>query len=140
MPLRTLHSGSYTMLADVMDETSVIDPETNETKRYWTVVKTIKCRAVPYINTGLKSAAINERFEKNYENIEYIRLKSIEQLNKRQRVTNIRTESGEVLWADDDSTNKPTIFNVDGSSPAPNFFTGESSEYSARLSRADVRN
>ena len=128
------------MLADVMNETSVIDPETNETRRSWNVVKTIKCRAVPYINTGLKSAAINERFDKTYENVEFIRLKSTEQLNKRQRITNIRTVNGEVLWADDDSTNMPTIFNVDGCSPAPNFFTGEASEYSARLSRADVRN
>jgi hypothetical protein len=137
--VRTLHSASYTMLADVLDEISVTDTETNERNRTWQFSKTIKCRAVPYINTGLKSAAINERFDKNYEDIEFIRLKSTEQLNKRQRITNIRTESGEVLWADDDSTNKPTIFNVDGSSPAPNFFTGEASEYAARLSRAEVR-
>jgi hypothetical protein len=134
-----ISSAAYTMLADIQKEQTGYDPNTNETIRDWITYKTIKCQVIPYLEGGIKGAGSSERFTDVYQNLDYARLKSQTNLNKRDRITNVRhSRSGQILWADEEGSNKPTVFNVDGCAPVINPVTGNANEYLATLSRAEV--
>ena len=129
------------MLADVLTEKLSYDPNTNESLRDWGFDRTIKCLVIPYLDGGIKGAGTREDYARErYESADYARLKSLETLTKRDRVTNVRHyRSGLVLWADEETDNRPTMFNVDGCSPVINPITGNANEYLSILSRAEVR-
>lgn len=131
---------SYTMIADVYDQIKTFDPDTRETVRDWTFSKTIKCKAIPYIDGGIYGGGTTEEFNTEYDNLDYLRLKTQIVLQKRQRISNIRHyKTKELLWADEEGSGEPTVFNVEGCSPIINPVTGNPTEYLTKLSRAEVR-
>lgn len=136
-----LATAAYTMLADVWDQVSYIDEDTNERVRGWKFMKTIKCRVIPYVDGGIHGAGTGEEFSTEYDNLDYARLKSQVNLNKRQRIKNVRhARTGQVLWADEEDPGSPgTVFNVNGCTPLVNPLTGRINEYLSILSRAEVR-
>ncbi|ASZ74889.1 hypothetical protein FDI69_gp075 [Rhodococcus phage Trina] len=135
-----LAAAAYTMKADVWDQVLTYDENTNETVRNWIFVKTIKCLAFPYVDGGIHGAGTKEDFREKYVNSDYARLKSMTNLTKRARITNIRNaRTGQLLWSDEDTDNDPaTVFNVDGCIPLINPMTGRVNEYLTMLSRAEV--
>ena len=135
-----LAAAGYTMKADVWGQVNSIDPSTNETVREWRFLKTIKCKVVPYTDGGIHGAGTGEKFDDLYTNQDYARLRSSQGLLKRQRITNIRNaRTNVVLWADEESDDTPTMFNVDGSIPITNPLSGGINEYLSMLSRAEVK-
>lgn len=131
---------AYTMKADVFQQQITYDENTNETLTRWVFYKTIKCLVTPYLDGGIKGAGTRESFGEQYVNADYVRLKSQHILSKADQVSNIRhAKTGEILWADEEIDNKPTNFNVDGTSPIINPLTGRPTEYLSTLSRAEVR-
>ena len=135
-----LASVKYTMIADVLDISTTIDPDTNESLRQWNKVREIRCQVYPYLEGGIRGAGSGEDFGDIYNNRDYARVKAAGPLNKRQRLTNIRdAASGIVLWIDDETTNLPTVFNVDGAAPQINPVSGRPFEWIMTLSRAEVR-
>lgn len=136
-----LAGAAYTMKADIWDQVTTTDPETNETLRKWQFVKTIKCKVIPYTDGGIHGAGTDESFGTRYDNLDYARLKTHSPLTKRQRVRNVRNaRTGELLWADEEDAGSPaTVFNVDGCIPMTNPLTGRVNEYLVTLSRAEVR-
>lgn len=134
-----LAAAAYTMLADVQELRAEIDPSTNETNRDWVTVKSVRCRVYAYFGGGTRGTGSTEVFAKDYENINDLRMKSAEPMNKRYRITNIRNaKSGQLLWVEDELEGQGTVFNINGSDPVTNPLTGTVVEYVSTLSRAEV--
>jgi len=167
-----LTSARYTMLADVLRQgagsdvpvnlsdqgtwVSSQDPITLEIVRKWVpvtddsnpgkpLVWSIPCQVNGIIDGGIRVAGTTERFEKEYQNIDYVRMLfgPGEVLTKRDRITNIRNRrTGQIIWKDEevgfDGTGdyRATVFNVNGVTPIANY-KGRHIENFANLERAD---
>jgi hypothetical protein len=97
---------------------SVNDPETPQNELALPV--TIPCMARGIVNAGIRAAATTESFGDNYENVDYIKLKvpAYVTVTKRDRITNIRQKKGgRILWKNEESDGRATVFNVNGVVP-----------------------
>ncbi|XAO35228.1 head-to-tail stopper [Streptomyces phage Francob] len=140
--IRCLASAKFSMLADVIkpqgapsDSSSptghwtwVQNPDTGAFQEVWETddpntpgtegdVRTIKCRAKAAMTGSIKAA---EQFGAQYLNDEWVKLELPynADVTLRDRVTNIRTLSGQVLWSEEESNGNPaTTFEVFRVSP-----------------------
>jgi hypothetical protein len=167
-----LTSARYTMLADVLrqgagnDEQVNVseqghyemdqDPVTLEIIRKWVPVTddedptapkvwSIPCQVNGIIDGGIRVAGTTERFDKDYQNIDYVRMLfgANETITKRDRITNIRNRrTGQIIWKDEEigvdgsGEYRATVFNVNGVTPITNY-RGRPIENFANLERAD---
>lgn len=166
-----LTSARYTMLADVLRQGAGSDipvnlseqgtwvseqhPTTLEIIRKWVpvtddtnpgtpLVWSIPCQVNGIIDGGIRVAGTTERFDKDYQNIDYTRMLfgPNHVLTKRDRITNIRNRvTGEVIWRDEETNAengiyRSTVFNVNGVTPITNY-KGRHIENFANLERAD---
>jgi hypothetical protein len=132
------------------------DPLTNEIIRIWVpfpdppvdnneepvVIGTFDCIARGVVDGGIRVAGTTERFGPEYENVDYVHLwvPPYVQINKRDRVTNIRDKYGHIQWLDEESSTMPdraTVFNVNGVTPTFNAFNRVVEKY-IMLERTDV--
>lgn len=117
------------------------DPDTGEIVRVWQEVRvdipetpdetdyttfTIKCMARGIVDGGIRAAATTESFDDIYRNVDIINLwvPRKYRITKADRVTNIRTKDGTLMWRDEELENiavpeRATVFNVNG--VVPNF-------------------
>ena len=140
--MRCLSSAKFSMLADIIkpqgapaDSSStdghwtwVQNADTGAFQEVWETddpntpgpegdVRTIKCRAKAAMTGSIKAA---EQFGAQYLNDEWVKLDMPynADVTLRDRVTNIRTLSGQVLWSEEESSgNPPTTFEVFRVSP-----------------------
>ncbi|QIQ62918.1 hypothetical protein SEA_MOAB_33 [Streptomyces phage Moab] len=140
--MRCLASAKFSMLADVVkpsgaptDSSStsghwswVQDPDTGAFIQVWVTddpntpghegdVRTVKCRAKASMTGSIRAA---EQFGSEYLNEEWVKLELPynADVTLRDRITNIRTLKGQVLWSDEESSgNPPTTFDVFRVSP-----------------------
>jgi len=133
------------------------DPITGEIIRVWVpstdnpdtpdvneaVAGDIPCMARGIVDGGIRAAATTETFGDTYRNIDIVHMwfPPNYRLTKRDRITNIRTKSGVILWRDEeyeDTTDiKATVFNVNGVIPQFDPFNRLVSNF-ALLERAEV--
>lgn len=116
-------------------------PDYNEFK-----FATIPCLARGIVDGGIRVAGTTERFGENYENVDFIRLwiPANVLLTKRDRVTNIRTNKGQIVWVDEEFDDpadltppKATLFNVNGVTPLFDAFNKHIENF-VLLERAEV--
>jgi hypothetical protein len=140
--MRCLSSAKFSMLADVIkpagaptDSSSsdghwtwVQDPDTGAFSEVWVTddpdttpvegdTRTIKCRAKAAMTGSIRAA---EQFGAQYLNDEWVKLDIPynADVTLRDRITNIRTLSGQTLWSEEESSgNPPTTFEVFRVSP-----------------------
>lgn len=140
--IRCLASAKFSMLADIIkpvgapDDSSsntghwewVQDPDTGAFVQVWVTddpetpgvegdVRTVKCRAKAALTGSIRSA---EHFGSEYLNEEWIKLELPfnADVTLRDRVTNIRTLKGQILWSEEESSGNPaTTFDVFRVSP-----------------------
>jgi hypothetical protein len=140
--MRCLSSAKFSMLADIIkpsgapDDSSstsghwtwVQDPDTGAFIQVWVTdnpdtgpiegdVRTVKCRAKAALTGSIRSA---EQFGAQYLNDEWVKIELPfnADITLRDRVTNIRTMSNQVLWSEEESSgNPPTTFEVFRVSP-----------------------
>lgn len=96
------------------------DPSTPDVDESSDVLVTFPCMARGIIDGGIRVAGTTERFGEDYENIDFVRLKvpAWVTITKRDRITNIReTAGGKVLWKNEESDGRATVFNVNGVTP-----------------------
>ena len=114
------------------------DPETFEIVRVWEPITTddtsttfsdinvleIDCMARGIVDGGIRAAATTESFDDVYRNIDIINLwvPKKYRITKRDRVTNIRSRDGKILWRDEELEGDGTVeiattFNVNGVVP-----------------------
>lgn len=133
------------------------DPLTGEIVRVWEQVKEdnpdtpendvevneIWCMARGIVDGGIRAAATTESFRDIYKNIDIINMWVPKKylITKRDRVTNIRTKDGTILWRDEefeeDGQVRATVFNVNGVIPVLEPFNRQLDQF-CLLERAEV--
>lgn len=117
------------------------DPDTGEIVRVWEPVAVdfsgddpnlpnptakvdeIWCMARGIVDGGIRAAATTESFDDIYRNVDIINIwvPKRYRITKRDRVTNIRSKDGTILWRDEELEGpgniKATVFNVNGVIP-----------------------
>lgn len=96
----------------------VTDDPTTQTDEY-AEFHDVACAIRGVIDGGIRVAGTTERFGETYENIDWVKATFPPTINitKRDKVTNIRNAQGQVVWLNEESNGKPTIFNVMGVTP-----------------------
>ena len=107
-------------------------------------VDEIWCWARGIVDGGVRAAATTEDFDDIYRNVDIINMwvPRNYRISKRDRVTNIRTPDGHILWRDEeheDSTDplRATVFNVNGVIPVLDPFNRHIDNF-CLLERAEV--
>ena len=133
------------------------DPDSNEIIRVWkpasadnpatpdvdetNTLKSFKCVARGIVDGGIRVAGTTERFSEVYEGVDYVKIwfPANVTITRRDRVTNIRTKGGKVLWREEERTDTaPTIFSVVGVTPIIDPF-GKHVENTALLERVETQ-
>jgi len=120
----------------------IYDESSGSMETSWVkLTENVPCLVRPFVNGGIKGNGTMEKFDtESYLSTDYVRLKTQLALTKSQRVTNIRSaQTGQVIWAEEELDEGPTIFNVDGCAPVPNALSGAIEEFVAILSRAQTQ-
>jgi hypothetical protein len=101
-------------------------------------ITNVKCIAKSALGSSLRSA---EQFDAKYLDNDWIKISvsAMTNITMRDKVTNIRTFSGSVIWSEEESTgNLPTVFDVMRVSPVIDAF-GNVVEKSVIAMRAEVQ-
>lgn len=136
---RCITTAGYTHICDVYSKQVEYDESSGSMEWTWSIVEeNVPCMVRPFVDGGIKGNGTMEKFDTDaYISTDYVRIKTRKALTKSQRVTNIRSaQTGNVIWAEEELDEGPTIFNVDGSAPVPNPLTGDIQEFISVLSRA----
>lgn len=131
-------TAAYTMLIDIYKQFDVQDENTGAIKREWQFHKTIPCYAKGIIsNSSTARSGDRQQFSGKYENVQIIEVRTTEKLSYREKITNIRTEHGDVIWTElDYPTDTPTVFEVIGTTPMTDPF-GDVLAFNSTLRRSD---
>lgn len=103
---------------------------------------TINCIARGIVDGGIRVAGTTERFEKEYLNIDFVKMwvSSRTLITKRDRITNIRSKAGVIIWRDEEfegGTPRATVFNVNGVTPLFDAFNKHVENF-VLLERAEI--
>lgn len=135
-----LVSATYNMTADVHNLAVTQNPKSKAISKVWTKDHSITCYAFGVLTDAVSDDASGKTFRFRYEENQYIKMHTGERLSKRQRITNIRDASGNLIWVEDDLPGSPaTVFEVQGTTvrhdPFQNFV-----DYEVLLKRVEVQN
>lgn len=131
--------GLLNMQADIYRQQNVQDGSTGAIKREWVYWKRIPVHIDILTTTGTSVNDNYKDFKVEYKEIEKIKMKSIDLLSKRYRVTNIINRSGEKLFVENDQIDSPsTIFEIESHHPRLDPF-GNVLFYESNLSRTQVQ-
>lgn len=139
--LRCISTSTYAHRCDVLEKFSEWDYDTYTSNDRWEVVTVgVPCSAMPFINGGIKGNGTTERWDEGmYISEDYIKIKTRHALIKSQRITNVRALNGEIIWKEEEFGGEPTVFNIDGSAPVTDPFTGQALEFISIASRAEIQ-
>lgn len=136
--------------------TSVQDPDSGEIIRKWVpagdnpdtpgevednVLDSFKCVARGIVDGGIRVAGTTERFSEVYEGVDYVKIwfPAKVEISRRDRITNIRTKGGQILWREEERADRaPTVFSVVGVTPIIDPF-GKHVENTALLERVEAQ-
>jgi hypothetical protein len=131
-------SAKYNSTADLLEQQVSQDSTTREIVRDWSFTKTFSCYPQSIFTDAVSDAASGKRLDKDYEEFELIKIRTQLDLQKRNRVTNIRDSAGNVVWTEDNLERTPTIFEVQGTTPIFDMFN-TLIEYEALLKRVEIQ-
>lgn len=132
----------------------VQDPRTGAIRRVWVpfvdpssanAAFSVKCDVKAIVDGGIRVAGTTERFEKTYDNIDFVHMTFPKQyvISKHDRITNVRNaKSGDIIWVEEEldmveGLYRSTIFDVLGVSPITDPF-GNHIENRALMARVDL--
>jgi len=132
------------MTADILIQQNNQNPNTGAIGREWVYDKTIQCKVEPIKSGGASTRGDNKQFDKGtaggYAEKLQLRVKGLELLSKRWRITNVRSSDGHPIFVETDRYGEPdTIFEVYSSHAVLDPF-GKISYYEAVLQRVPVQN
>lgn len=163
-----LTSARFNMKADVLRQsdtstqdtgtgewTTTQDPDSGEILREWQAgstdqgtpgdtsddLETFSCIARGIIDGGIRVSGTTERFGTMYDAVDYVQITfpASVRISRRDKITNIRDKSGNVIWAEEERADgAPTVFSVRGVTPILDPF-GRHVENSALLERAETQ-
>lgn len=127
-----------TMTADVYRQIEEQDPDTGAIVKEWNYYKTISCSAKGVISNSTSSRANDRQVLGNkYQNEQFLQVRTIQRLTAREKITNIQSAQGEVIWRElDFPTETPTVFEVIGITPITDPY-GNIIAYNSTLKRSE---
>lgn len=129
----------YTHTAEIQSKTLVQDPNSLAVKSTWALDHKITCYARSIQTDAVSDAAAGKKFNDIYMQYEFIKVMTGERLSQRQRITNIRSAEGQLIWVEEERGDVATVFEVQGITPIFDPF-GALIEYEALCKRAQVQN
>lgn len=126
------------MQLDVYRQSEIQDPDTGAIKREWNYHRTVDCHAKGVIsNSATTRSSDKQVFGNKYMNDQIIQVRTSEKLTMREKVTNIRDKSGNVIWSEINfPTETPTVFEVIGTTPVTDPF-GTVIAYNSSMKRSE---
>lgn len=105
----------------------------------WALDHTINCYATSIQTDAVSDSGSGKKFNAEYDEYDFIKVHTMERLNKRQRITNVRAADGTVLWKEDERGGDPMIFEVQGVTALLDPF-GAIVQYEVLAKRVEVQN
>ena len=129
---------AFTMNMDVYRQFDSQDLNTGAIIKEWHYVKTLPCYAKGIIsNSATARAGDRQTFNNKYQDNQIIEVRTLDKLSIREKVTNIATEHGEVIWKElNYPTETPTVFEVVGTTPMTDPF-GDVLAWNSVLKRSE---
>ena len=126
------------MSADIYRQFEEQDPNTGAIKKEWHFYKTLNCSAKGVIsNSATTRSSDRQTFDNKYSNEQVLQIRTIDRLTVREKITNIRNQSGEVIWKElNFPTESPTVFEVVGVTPIMDPF-GRTLGYNSSAKRSE---
>lgn len=126
------------MQMDVYRQTELQDPNTGAIKREWSYYKTVNCHVKGVIsNSATTRSSDRQTFNNKYTNEQLIQVRTIDKLTGREKVTNIKDSTGQIIWTElDYPTETPTVFEVVGTTPMMDAL-GRVIGYSSNMKRSE---
>lgn len=114
--------------------------ESNKTEDGYMAGRRVACSARAILEGGIRVTSTTERYSTRgtLDTVDYINFEfpANEVITRRDRITDIRDRDGNLVWIEEESTSRPTIFEVTGVSPVTDPFGGHIKNTSL-LARAD---
>jgi len=113
------------MKMDVYVQQDVQDQDTGAIKKEWLYSKTVACYAKGVItSSGARSSDV-QTISNRYTNKQDIEIRTEARVTLRDKITNIRDSSDNVIWAElNYPTETPTVFELIGTTPITDPFGG----------------
>jgi hypothetical protein len=131
----------YSMKIDVLDLQVVQNTTTNALEKKWVTVATgVKCLLEPIKTISASERSSGKHFTDIYAENDLYTLALGQRLSKRQRITNVRDSSGDIILNEIEVMGHPaTEFEVIGETLIINPF-GKVSQYTYMIGRVGVQN
>jgi hypothetical protein len=133
------------MTAEVLSQQNTQDPNTGAIGRQWVYKKRIQCKVEPIKSRGTNTRGDNKVFgttnnaQGGYSEGLLLKVKSLELLSKRWRLSNIKSSDNQQVFVEIDKYDQPdTVFEVVASHAVLDPF-GKVSYYEATLQRVPVQ-
>lgn len=136
--MNNLIDAVFSMKMDVYRQLDSQDLDTGAIKKEWSYYKTVPCHAKGIIsNSSTTKSGDRQVFDNRYNNDQTIEVRTEQRLTAREKITNIRSSDGEIIWIElDFPTNTPTVFEVVGTTPLTDPF-GSVVAYSSTIKRSE---
>ena len=107
------------MKLDICLQMDTQDEKTGAIKKEWIFTRSVPCSAKGMIsNSGSGRSGDKQTFNNRYVNEQMLEIRTVDQINYREKVTNIRDMAGNIVWKElDYPTNTPTVFEIISSTP-----------------------
>jgi len=114
------------------------DRDTGIIKKEWLFIKTVPCSAKGVISNSISTRSSDRQvIDTRYQNEQFIQVRTSEKLNMRNKLTNVRTKKGTVIWSEINyPTETPTVFEIIGITPVTDPF-GEIIAYNTMAKRSE---
>jgi hypothetical protein len=128
----------YSMKMDVYRQEESQDPDTGSIRKSWLYYKTVPCHAKGVVSNSATSRTGDYQVLKDkYINAQIIVVRTESKLTLREKVTNVCSSDGTVIWTEIDYPSEtPTLFEVIGSTPLTDPF-GSVLGYNSTLKRSE---
>ena len=116
----------FSMKMDIYQQSEIQDSDTGAIKKEWSYAKTVNCHAKAIISNSATSRSGNYQvFKDKYVNEQIVIIRTTDMISFREKVTNIRSVDGKVIWEEIDyPSNTPTVFEVIGTTPITDPYGG----------------
>lgn len=114
------------------------DPDTGALIKEWNYFKTLPCSAKGIVSNST-STRTNDRqiLDNRYRNEQFVQIRTVEKINIRHKITNIRNKDNVYIWTElDYPSETPTVFEVVGVTPVMDPF-GVSLGYNVTVKRSE---
>lgn len=129
--------GLMSMKMDVYRQEEEQDPNTGALVKRFMFYKTIDCYARGVIQENVNRNIDKQTFGNTYSNAQALEVRTLQRLNQREKIKDIRDSAGNIIWYELNYPNDTgTVFEVVGSTPITDPF-GSVVGYNTSIKRSE---